>query len=189
MAEKDRKIGRPTRSAEGKAAQLTVRLRQSVLTALDIISRARRISMSEAAEYVIDTFARSYDVGGKTAAALAQTIGALTETSTSGPIDVFDAHDGREYSQAQQKKIAGHFFKVTGLGHALVLPDHLLTAREQFAKAAFEVPGPGYWTKGDLLARLIDEGMRDGSSPKDVAKEWRRLAKAEIAREKESAKS
>jgi hypothetical protein len=188
MAAKQRKIGRPTRSSEGKAAQLTVRLRPSVLTALDIIARQRRISMSEAAEYVVDTFARSYRVGDTTAAALAQMIGAFIDEEA-GRIENFDAHDGIEYTQAQQQQIARHFFKVTGLGHAIVLPDDLLSAREQFAKAVFEIPGPGYWTKGDLLARLIEEGMRDGSNPKDVAKEWRRLAKAEIASEREGPKS
>lgn len=56
-------MGRPPRSKEGKAKQITLRLRPSLRYGLELLSRDQHCSMSQAVEFALDAAFRGYLMG------------------------------------------------------------------------------------------------------------------------------
>ena len=172
------KGGRPPRARGEKLQRINLSLRPGVLFGLELLARDRDESLSQAVEFTFNVVARDYKVRGEPLSRLAEYVGTLEHE---GPPNVeLYAHDGKIHSAAEQKEILAKFLRDTGLGKIQMMPEGLRRADERFFYEVFSIDGPGYWTEGELFAELARKGFTEGLSPRDVAAEWRRLAREKI---------
>jgi hypothetical protein len=175
-----KKMGRPTRAAEGRAEAITVRLRPSLAFALELIARDRRVSLSEAAEFVVATCVRGYEVDGKPLSEFVSLVAALEEFVV-GRIESFNAHDGKTYTQEEQAQLVYRFHQITGMGKILAMPEDLRTAREQYLFEVYSAPDSGYWTLPQDFLDASEEGLATGLKPEQAAQLWGDIARTKFA--------
>ncbi len=176
MPDKKRR-GRPFRAPGEQMYKLGVTVRKRMRDILEIIARDRRTSVSQALEYVIDEFSKTYKIGEYPLRSLVVTMDALD--SLPGMLEGSDIDWANLANMSRvldsKAKAATKF-----AGKAFDMPAPLLKPGERLFLEVFQIIGD-YPTEAkplDNLYQVCELAEQLGYTPDDIVIAWQSFVKS-----------
>jgi len=144
MNESKNRGGRPRRTVE-KLQRITLNLRPSILFGLDMVARDRRTSLSQAAEYLLNSALRPYKLG---------------DTPIMASLDKVTAILCKDAGEEREQEIQSLLLASEG-GRALLMPRELKSSAEQYFNSTFSYILGAEWPdgEGDPIMVMLDPAV------------------------------